>query len=126
MRSTVTALLFLAASAAVPASMAAMSSAHGTHAHCRLVAGEKALAGLPGTSSLCAEIEKAVAAAAPHARYSAEVRALSPSRLSATLVVDGRTLPEQNFAVSDRNLGPDSIRRFAQALSAEVAKAAKR
>lgn len=50
---------------------------------------------------------------------------MSSSRLSAVLIVNGRTLPDQNFAVMDRELSPDSIRRFAQALALEVAKAAK-
>jgi len=50
---------------------------------------------------------------------------MSSSRLLAVLVVNGRTLPDQNFAVMDRELSPDSIRRFAQALAIEVAKAAK-
>jgi hypothetical protein len=125
MCSRVTALLFLGAALVVPASTAAMSAAPGAHPHCRVVAGEKALGGLPATQSMCAEIEKAIAAAAPKVRYSVEVRALSASRLVATLVVNGRKLPEQNFAVSDRNLDADSIRRFAKALATEAAKAAK-
>lgn len=41
------------------------------------------------------------------------------------LVVNGRTLPDQNFAVMDRELNQDSIRRFAGALATEVAKIAK-
>ena len=47
------------------------------------------------------------------------------SRLSAVLVVNGRTLPAQNFAVMDSGLDMASIRRFAAALAGEVAKAAK-
>jgi len=47
------------------------------------------------------------------------------ARLSATLIVDGRTLPVQNFAVMDRGLDAASIRRFAQSLAEAVAKAAK-
>jgi hypothetical protein len=40
-------------------------------------------------------------------------------------VVNGRTLPEQKFAVMDRDLNPASIQRFAQSLATEVAKAEK-
>jgi hypothetical protein len=40
-------------------------------------------------------------------------------------MVNGRKLPEQNFAVMDRDLNPGSIRRFAESLAREVAKAAK-
>ena len=91
---------------------------------CHVVAGEK-LAGSGGTSAICAAVEKAIAAKAPNANYSAQVRVLSPSRLSALLIVDGHTLPEQKFAVMDRDLNPGSIQRFAESLAAEVAKAAK-
>ena len=45
--------------------------------------------------------------------------------LGTILVVNGRTLPEQNFAVMDRELNPGAIRRFAESLAGEVAKAAK-
>ena len=93
---------------------------------CRVVAGEKLLVASGGAGALCDEIHKAVAAAAPKVRYSAEVRALSPSRLAATLVVNGKALPEQNFAVMDRNLSTASIREFAESLAQEVARAAKR
>ena len=93
---------------------------------CRVVAGEKILASPGGADALCNEIQRAVAAAAPRARYSAEVKALSPSRLAATLVVNGKALPEQNFAVMDRNLSTASIREFADSLAQEVATAAKR
>jgi len=47
------------------------------------------------------------------------------ARLSAALVVNGRTLPEQNFAVMDSGLDAGAIRRFAQSLAQAVAKAAK-
>jgi len=106
----------------MPASAGAMSAP----GPCRVVAGEKMLASTGGADALCNEIRKAVAAAAPGARYSAEVKALSPSRLAATLVVNGKALPEQNFAVMDRNLSTTSIREFAASLAREVAQAAKR
>lgn len=116
-------LLFLAA--AVPAGAGAVSMSGGPAAHCRVVTGEQFLTGAVSGNIVCSEIERAIAAVAPHARYSAEVKAMPRARLSARLVVSGRTLPEQNFAVMDRELDLGSIRRFAEALAAEVAKAAK-
>ena len=104
---------------------AAVSMSGGPAAHCRVVTGEQFLTGAVSGNIVCSEIERAIAAVAPHARYSAEVKAMPRARLSARLVVNGRTLPEQNFAVMDRELDLGSIRRFAEALAAEVAKAAK-
>jgi hypothetical protein len=52
------------------------------------------------------------------------VKVISPSRLTATMVVKGHKLPEQHFATMDRNLTPGAVRRFARAL-AEAAKGPK-
>jgi hypothetical protein len=112
----------LALLASGTASTAAMSAAPST-APCRVVYGEKLPAEAGRAASLCSAVEHAIAAKAPKVRYSAEIRVLSKSALSATLVVNGRTLPEQQFSVSDRNLNPDSIGRFAESLAATVAKA---
>ena len=92
--------------------------------NCRVVGGEKLPEGAGGTSGICRSIEHAIAAQAPNASYSAEVHVLSRSRLTATLVVNGRTLPLQNFAVMDRGFSASSIEHFANGLAAEVAKAA--
>jgi hypothetical protein len=73
---------------------------------------------------MCAEVERALAPAWPGCRYTAEVRVISPSRLTATMVVKGHKLPEQHFATMDRNLTPGAVRRFARAL-AEAAKGPK-
>jgi hypothetical protein len=108
--------------ASAPAGAHPMSA----HATCRVVAGDKHLSGSVSSSALCAEIQRAIAAAAPNARYSADVTALSPTRLAARLTVNGKALPEHKFAVMDRDLGPDAVQRFARALAADVAKAAKR
>jgi len=91
---------------------------------CRIVAAEK-LPSAIGKSLICDEIARAMAQNAPKARYTVEVKVLSASRLFATMTVNGRILPEQNFATSDRELGAEPIRRFAEALASEVAKAAK-
>ena len=92
---------------------------------CRVLHGDQLPADAGSADALCWAITRAISARAPHVRYSAEVRVLSKSALSATLVANGRTLPEQQFAVSDRNLNLRSIERFAAAMAEEVAKAAK-
>ena len=92
---------------------------------CRVVHAEKLPAEAGNADALCSAIQQAISARAPHVRFSAEVRVLSKSALSATLVANGRALPEQQFAVSDRNLNSRSIERFAAAMAEEVAKAAK-
>jgi hypothetical protein len=92
---------------------------------CRVVSGEKLLASSGGARALCAEIERAIAAAVPTAKYTAEVKALSSTRLAATLIVDGRMLPVQNFAVMDDTLKPASMKRFADSIAREVVAATK-
>jgi hypothetical protein len=125
MHSRFAAVIFLFAAAAEPVGAHAMIAAtHGPSGRCRIVAGEKLPARLGGGSALCAEVERAIAKVAPNARYSAEVKVISPSRLAAAVIVNGRMLPEQKFAAMDRELDPASIQRFAQALAAEVAKVA--
>ena len=74
---------------------------------------------------LCSEIERAISSAAPGVPYRVQIKVLSPSRLTASLVVNGRTLPEQHFAIMDRELNRGAIERFAHLLALEVAKAAK-
>ena len=92
---------------------------------CTVVAGEKYLG--PGVrTTLCREIERAAGAEAPGARYSAAISAQSPTRLSAALTVNGHKLPEHKFAVMDAGLSEEAIQRFARALAADVAKAAKK
>ena len=92
---------------------------------CKLVAGEKYL-GPSANRALCREIERAIAAGAPGVRYVAEVKALSRTRLAAKLVVNGKTLPEHNFAVMDADLDIESMKKFARSLAADVAKAVKK
>lgn len=107
----------------LPAGAVAMS-APGQH-HCRVIAGEKLPAASGGADAICTAIERAVAASAPDVRFSAEVKVVRPSMLATTLVVNGRTLPEQKFAVMDRDLNAASVKRFANSIAAAVAKAAK-
>jgi hypothetical protein len=96
-----------------------------TIGHCTITGGESLPAGSGGNEALCAAIERAVAARAPTARYTVQVKVLPRSRLSAVLVVNGRTLPEQKFAVMDRELNSTSIERFADSLADQVAEAAR-
>jgi hypothetical protein len=75
---------------------------------------------------ICDAIQRAIAAQSLEVRFSAEVRVLSPSRLAATLVVNGKTLPEHKFAVMDSSLSAEAVERFAHSLGLAAADAAKR
>jgi hypothetical protein len=113
-------------SAACAAGAATMSATHENGPpSCRVVGAEKLPKDSGGAASICSAIERAIAAAAPKVRYTAEVRVISRSALAVNVEVDGRKLAEQHFAVMDRNLNPGSIKRFAEAVGAEVAKAAE-
>ena len=103
-----------------------MTSAGQTPARrCEVTNAARLPAASGGSQVLCREIERAITAAAPTSSYTARIVVLTASRLSAVLVVNDHALPEQNFAVMDRELDPSSIRRFAEALAGEVAKATK-
>ena len=101
--------------------MAATSKA--SLGQCRITAGSKLPADL--NKALCDEVKREIAKAVPGSRFDAELTVVSTSRLAAKLIVDGKALPQQNFAVMDRQLSIDSIHRFARSLG-EVAKASKR
>ena len=113
----------IASAAVVAASAPAMSAPQARP--CRVVDAQKLPPQSGGATAICSAIEQAVAARAPKARYSAEVRVLSMSRLSVNVDVSGHKLAEQHYAVMDRNLNPSSIKRFAEAIADEIAKAAK-
>ena len=93
---------------------------------CRITEGEKYLRAPVGSGMICAEIERAIAAQVPQARVRADLKVVSPSRLAATLVVNGRALPEHKFSVMDRDLSPEAVQRFARSLANAAADAAKR
>ena len=116
-----TKLACLLAAMLVPAHAEAMNRS----GSCTIAAGDKLPAVVGGTDAVCSEIHRAIAAVAPNVSYTADITVLSPSRLSATLVVNGRSLPAQKFAIMDRELSRSAIARFAHSLAAEVAKAAK-
>ena len=114
----------LAAALAVMASDArAMSAALPEDTRCTVVGGDKLPVEAGGADALCAAVRQAIRAQAPHARYTAQLKIISRSRLTAAVTVDGRPLPEQTLSVMDRNLNPISIERFAQSLATKVAKA---
>ena len=93
---------------------------------CVIIGGEKLSPESIGSAGICGEVEAAIASRAPTVRYSAQIRVLSPTRLAATLIVNDRTLPVQNFAVMDGKLSNGSIKRFAAAVALAVAGASKR
>lgn len=94
-------------------------------ARCSVTGSEKLPAEVGGADAICTAIERALAAKAPDIHYVVEVRVRSASMLAATLIAGGRKLPDQNFAVMDRNLNRESIERFAQAIADALTKASK-
>jgi hypothetical protein len=125
MRSRFATFILLAASALAPTGAAAMNASRSLDGRCNVVGEAKLPASLSRRGAICARVERAIAELAPTARYNAEIRVVSPSRLAATLVVNGRTLPELKFAIMDRELNAEAVERFARSLAAEVAKASK-
>jgi hypothetical protein len=116
----------VAALAAVAVATGACAmNAPAAHGRC-IVVGAGKLPGEVSSGSICAAVERHIAAVAPAARYSVEVKVLSASGLATTLIVDGRQLPEQKFGVMDRNLSATTVERFAQGIANAVAEAAKR
>ena len=83
---------------------------------------------VPDTASLVGRCPgTSTSALGPNSRFSVEVRVLGSSSLAATLTTaDGRKLPEQRFASSDRDLTKTSFERFAKALAGEAGKANSR
>lgn len=104
----------IAAAAGIAACAPAMST---PASPCRVTGGEKLPPDSGGAAGICAAVERAIAATAPTLQVSVEVRVLSNSALSASIVTNGRKLPDQNFAISDRALNRGAIERFAQAIA---------
>jgi hypothetical protein len=90
---------------------------------CIVLNGDKLPPESGGADAICSAIEQAIAAKAPKVSYTAEVRILSKSGLSVSVIANGKKLPDQNMSVMDRNLNPWAIERFAEGLAEEVAKA---
>lgn len=119
------ALLLIAAAIGSTGAGAMTAVENGKHTRCEIVEGGKYLSPALGASSICSTIERTISAETPAATYSVKIKVLSPSRLAAALIVNGRALPEHKFAVMDRNLNIEAVQRFARALAADVAKSAK-
>lgn len=76
-----------------------------------------------GQAALCEAIEKAAKEIAPSHPFKVQVRVLGSARLSATITTaDGKVLPEQNYAITGRDLNRSALERFAKSLAAEVAR----
>lgn len=127
MRGWIASLVILVATAAASSAGKTMTAVDQPRpANCRVVNGQTLPLASGGSTAICAAIERAIASQAPAAHYSVEITVLSPSRLAATLVVNGRSLPEQKFAVMDSELSRATIERFAQSLALAVAEASGR
>lgn len=94
--------------------------------HCTVIGGENLPVTSGGSGSLCRAIESAISAQAPTVQHHVDVKVISRSRLSAVVVVNGRTLPDQRFAVMDGELTPGSFEHFAQSLALLVGQAEKK
>lgn len=104
-----------------------MNSSSPQLVECRVVGGEKLPAETGGADAVCAAITRAAAAQSPARKFSVEVRVLTSASLAATLTTsDGTVLPEQRFAISDRNLTRGSLERFANSIVGMVAEAPPR
>lgn len=126
MRGRLATSTLVAAAIIAPASGLAMTNSNSVReSSCRVTGSEKLAAAAVRPDTICMAIERAIAAEAPNARFTVEVAVVRPSMLTAALVVDGRKLPEQSFAVMDHDLNERSIERFARSIAAAVAKASK-
>lgn len=114
-------LLALAVAGAIGGNACAMARSTAESPTCSVSGADKLPAGIGG-DAICAAIRAAAHEAAPGTAFSVEVRVVSPSSLAARIGLrDGRTLPEQRMAVSDRQLDVGSIERFATTIARAAA-----
>jgi hypothetical protein len=119
-------LLAVAMAGAIGGNACAMAGSAAEAPACVITGADKLPAGLSG-DAICAEIRAAARKASSGTGFSVEVRVVSASSLAARIRLrDGRTLPEQKMAVSDRQLNSGSIERFALAIASAVAGSAAR
>lgn len=119
------AVVLVAAALAPSGSLAMNTPGKATFGHCTVIGSGTLPAAVGGGEALCRSVEAAIKAQTPTSDYTVEVKVMSPSRLSADLVVKGHKLPEQRFAMMDGTINPGSIQRFAESLARVVAEAAK-
>lgn len=98
-----------------------MEQPEGALLQCSVTGADKLPAEVGG-DAICAAIRAAARERALGAVFAVDVRVYSASSIAATVrFKDGRTLPEQKMAVSDRPLNRGSIERFAAAIAGAVA-----
>jgi len=94
-------------------------------AQCQVMHAEKLPAESGGAKALCEAVTAAVEAHAPGRGYRVEIQVLGPSRLAASIMSkDGRKVAEQKMASSDKELTKRSFSRFADAIVAQLSRAA--
>jgi hypothetical protein len=94
-------------------------------AQCTVIGADRLPAEAGGGDAICSAIRAAAREKAPGADYGVEVEVVSSSSLAARVTLkDGRALPEQRMAVSDRQLNSASIERFAAAIAGALAESA--
>lgn len=95
-----------------------------------VVQGEEKLPPEIGAETICSAIKRAAApvlqsAALSPAAVSVSVKVTSAHTLTAAATVGGRTLPEHNVATMDRPLTQRAVNTLANAVAAELSKAAQ-
>lgn len=94
---------------------------------CWVVGGAKFPSAAASASELCRVIRATAEKDAKEALISVEIKVLSPSALvSSVRLSGGRLLPDQHLEVSDSVLRPSAIKRFAEAIAAQVREAGAR
>lgn len=120
-------LLALAMACTIGGDASAMERPPAKPAQCSVSGADRLPAEVGGGDAICSAIRAATQQKAPGADYRVEVEVVSASSLAAHVKLnDGRVLPEQRMAVSDRLLNRGSIERFAVAIAAAVAGSARR
>lgn len=97
---------------------------------CTVQGVQKLPQGLGGQPAVCSVIANAVLPALARAGISSSavtvaVEVKSESRISAIAEINGRPLPEQNVAVSDRALNAGAIRMLADGLATQLSNSGK-
>jgi hypothetical protein len=118
------ATVFAMALASASGSACGMTSSNAQSDRCQVIGGDKLPAETGGAGQICASIEAAAAARAPGVGYSVAVTVVSDYMLAARVrMADGKSLPEQKLAVSDRKLNRRAIDRFADAIGEAIGRA---
>jgi hypothetical protein len=127
-RGTIGFTLLVAAVAA--GSACAMTTSSSERLNCTVEGTSNLPNSLGGQPGICAIIENAVSSAIarggiPLSAISVAVEVKSQSRMSAVVTFNGKALPEQDVASSDRALNAVAVKMLANALAAEISKSAQ-